>query len=176
MAQVTIRNVTRATVIGTRIAVADTGFTRLIGLLGRRGLEPDTGLWIRPSSGVHTFGMLFPIDVVALDRKLRVCAVWPKLRPWRISGVSWRIHSVIELPQDQSSEPTSSAVINWRSNNFRVRRASPQEPYTEISAPEAAGSHLRLRGRRRRRNSARNFSNQKFLQQSRPSPGRKTDE
>jgi uncharacterized membrane protein (UPF0127 family) len=44
--------------------------------------------------------MLFPIDVVGLDRKLRVCAVWPKLRPWRISGVSWRIHSVIELPED----------------------------------------------------------------------------
>ena len=100
MAQVTIRNVTRATVLGTRIAVADTCLTRLIGLLGRRGLEPDTGLWIRPSSGVHTFGMLFPIDVIALDRKLRVCAVWPKLRPWRISGVSWRIHSVIELPTE----------------------------------------------------------------------------
>jgi uncharacterized protein len=98
MAQVTIRNVTRATVIGTRIAVAETCLTRLIGLLGRRRLETDAGLWIRPSSGVHTFGMRFPIDVIALDRELYVCAVWPKLRPWRISGVSWRIHSVIELP------------------------------------------------------------------------------
>ncbi|MHB1793817.1 MAG: DUF192 domain-containing protein [Acidobacteriaceae bacterium] len=98
MEQVTIRNKTRATVIGTRIAVAETCFTRLIGLLGRRGLELDAGLWIRPSSGVHTFGMMFPIDVIGLDQKLRVCAVWPKLRPWRISGVSWRIHSVIELP------------------------------------------------------------------------------
>ena len=49
-------------------------------------------------SGVHTFGMLFAIDVIALDRKHCVCAVWPKLRPWRISGVSWRIDSVIELP------------------------------------------------------------------------------
>ncbi|HZC44620.1 MAG TPA: DUF192 domain-containing protein [Acidobacteriaceae bacterium] len=95
---VTFRNVTRATVIGTRIAVADTAFTRLIGLLGQRGLEQDAGLWIRPSSGVHTFGMLFPIDVIGLDRALRVCAVWPNLRPWRISGVSWRIASVIELP------------------------------------------------------------------------------
>jgi uncharacterized membrane protein (UPF0127 family) len=42
--------------------------------------------------------MRFPIDVVALDRKLLVWAVWPKLRPWRVSGVNWRIHSVIELP------------------------------------------------------------------------------
>jgi uncharacterized membrane protein (UPF0127 family) len=98
MKQVGVRNATRATVIGTRIAVADTFFTRLVGLLGRRGLDSDAGLWIRPSSGVHTFGMLFSIDVIALDRKLCVRAVWPKLRPWRISGVGWRIHSVIELP------------------------------------------------------------------------------
>ncbi|MGH9616656.1 MAG: DUF192 domain-containing protein [Acidobacteriaceae bacterium] len=98
MKQVTIKNKTRATAIGTRIAVADTFLRRLIGLLGRRRLDPDAGLWIVPSSGVHTFGMLFPIDVVALDRQRRVYAVWPNLRPWRISGVSWKIHSVIELP------------------------------------------------------------------------------
>jgi uncharacterized membrane protein (UPF0127 family) len=42
--------------------------------------------------------MLFPIDVIALDRQHRVYAVWPRLRPWRISGVSWKIHSVLELP------------------------------------------------------------------------------
>ncbi len=94
----TFRNKSQANVIGTRIAIADTFFTRLIGLLGRRGLDEDAGLWIRPSSGVHTFGMLFPIDVVALDRRLRVHAVWPNLRPWRLSGVSWKIHSIVELP------------------------------------------------------------------------------
>ena len=98
MGQITFRNKTRATVIGTRIAVADTFPQRLIGLLGRRRLDTDAGLWIVPSSGVHTFGMLFPIDVIALDRQHRVYAVWPWLRPWRMSGVSWKIHSVLELP------------------------------------------------------------------------------
>lgn len=98
MKQVTIRNLTKATIVGTRIAVADTFLRRLIGLLGRRQLGGDAGLWIQPSSGVHTFGMLFAIDVVALDRRHCVCAMWPKLRPWRISGVSWSIRSVLELP------------------------------------------------------------------------------
>lgn len=97
MEQVTFRNKTRAAVIGTRIAVADTFLRRLIGLLGQRRLDADAGLWILPSSGVHTFGMLFPIDVIALDRQHRVYAVWPRLRPWRMSGVSWKIHSVLEL-------------------------------------------------------------------------------
>jgi hypothetical protein len=98
MEQVTFKNKTRATVIGTRIAVADTFLQRLVGLLGRRRLDADAGLWIVPSSGVHTFGMLFAIDVIALDWQNRVYAVWPRLRPWRISGVSWKIHSVLELP------------------------------------------------------------------------------
>lgn len=98
MEQITIRNQTRSTSLGAQISVADTFLTRLVGLLGRRGLAPGTGLLIQPSSGVHTFGMRFPIDVIALDRKNRVHALWPNLRPWRLSGVSWRIASIVELP------------------------------------------------------------------------------
>lgn len=95
---VTIHNRTQENIIGRHIQVADTFFTRLVGLLGRRRLDADTGLWINPSSGIHTFAMRFPIDVVALDRQLRVHALWPNLRPWRLSGVSLKIHSVVELP------------------------------------------------------------------------------
>ena len=95
---VTIHNRTQENIIGKHIEVAETFFTRLVGLLGRRGLDADTGLWINPSSGVHTFAMRFPIDVVALDRQLRVHALWPNLRPWRLSGVSIKIHSIVELP------------------------------------------------------------------------------
>jgi uncharacterized protein len=97
MKQVTIVNRSRALVVGTRIEVADTFLTRLVGLLGRRRLHADSGLLIQPSSGVHTFGMRFPIDVVALDRKFRVIAVWPNLRPWRTSSMNWKTHSVLEL-------------------------------------------------------------------------------
>lgn len=94
----TILNATRATVVGTRIAVADSFLMRFIGLLGRRDMESGSGLLIRPSSGVHTFGMLFPIDVVALDSQMRVLAVWIELLPWRISGVSWHTRQILELP------------------------------------------------------------------------------
>ena len=97
MKLVTVVNRSRATVIGTRIEVADTFLTRLIGLLGRSRLQSDCGLLIQPSSGVHTFGMRFPIDVVALDRKFRVIAVWHGLRPWRTSSVNWKTHAVLEL-------------------------------------------------------------------------------
>ena len=77
--QVEVANVTRGTVLGSEIRIADTGLTRLVGLLGNSELRSGCGLLIEPSSGVHTFGMRFPIDVVALDRHLCVRGVWESL-------------------------------------------------------------------------------------------------
>lgn len=92
-------NQSKVTAIGDKIAVADTFLTRLMGLMGKRSLPPGSGLWISPSSGVHTCWMRMPIDVVALDRKLRVVATGHSVRPWRLSGLSLKTHSVLELPQ-----------------------------------------------------------------------------
>jgi uncharacterized membrane protein (UPF0127 family) len=66
--------------------VADTVFTRMRGLLGRKTLEPGAGLLLRPAPSVHTLFMRFPIDVVFLDRDGRVLKVVPELRPWRAAG------------------------------------------------------------------------------------------
>jgi hypothetical protein len=98
MQRITLKNVSKATVLGQEIAVADSFGSRFLGLMGRKGLQPGEGLWIRPSSGVHTMWMRFTIDVVALDRNRRVCALWPQLRPWRMSPVSMKVASVVELP------------------------------------------------------------------------------
>jgi uncharacterized membrane protein (UPF0127 family) len=96
--RVEVANVTRGTVLGSQIRVADTALTRLVGLLGDSELAPGTGLLIEPSSGVHTFGMRFPIDVVALDRQGCVRGVWEGLGPFRIAAVGLKVHKVLELP------------------------------------------------------------------------------
>ena len=91
----------KAVTIGSRIGLADTFLTRLVGLLGKSSLEDGAGLLIRPSSGVHTMWMRFAIDVVALDRDFRVLKTWQRLRPWRLTPVSFKTHSVLELPPGQ---------------------------------------------------------------------------
>ncbi len=93
-----VTNLTRSTVVGDNIELADTSLKRMFGLLGRRGLDAGGGLWIKPSSGVHTFGMAFSIDVVGLDRDLKVIKLWRCLVPYRVTSVSFRLRSVIELP------------------------------------------------------------------------------
>ena len=93
-----VTNLTRGTIVGDSVEMADTSLKRIVGLLGRRGLDAGGGLWIRPSSGVHTLGMAFKIDVVGLDRDLKVVKLWRCLPPFRITSVSLKMNSVIELP------------------------------------------------------------------------------
>jgi uncharacterized protein len=97
MKKIVLHNKTKAAVISESIAVADSFLPRFLGLMGRKGLGEGEGIWIQPCSGVHTMWMRFTIDVVALDRQRKVCALWPRLKPWRISPVSMKIGSVVEL-------------------------------------------------------------------------------
>lgn len=89
--------------MATRITIADTSLTRLAGLMGRRRLDAGCGLLIRPSCGVHTFGMFFSIDVVALDKGLRVLKLWPRLAPFRVTSIHLKAYSFLELPAGQIS-------------------------------------------------------------------------
>jgi len=91
-------NLTRNTVLGDSIRVADTGLTRVVGLLGEKGLAAGDGLLIVPSQGVHTLGMAFAIDVVVLDHDWTTLAIWPDMRPFRMTRIFFKAAAVLELP------------------------------------------------------------------------------
>src|SRR6516164_10826073 len=95
-----VYNKTRETFVATEAVVADNYFRRLIGLLGKtkRWSKLGRGLWIVPSRGVHSIGMLFPIDLVFLSKQKEVVHVEEHVRPFRVSRVSLRATSVLELP------------------------------------------------------------------------------
>jgi hypothetical protein len=97
---VCVYNKTRETFIATEATVADNYFRRLVGLLGKtnRWAKLGRGLWIVPSRGVHSIGMLFPIDLVFLSRDRQVVHVEEHFRPFRVSRVSLKASSVLELP------------------------------------------------------------------------------
>ena len=80
------------------VEVAETFAARFVGLLGRKGLAEDAGLWLNPSRGVHTFGMRFPIDVVALDADMTVVGLYRNLKAWRVAATGATVRSVLELP------------------------------------------------------------------------------
>lgn len=94
---ISIRNLTRDTQVASHVEVAGTNVKRSKGLLGRKGLDHGGGMWIIPCEAIHTFFMQFPIDLIYLDKKLRVKKVRSSVRAWRISAC-FSAHSVLELP------------------------------------------------------------------------------
>lgn len=104
-------NQTRQAYLATALALADTHWTRLRGLLGTPSgdFRNGCGLWIVPCHGVHTLGMGFPIDVVYLDGTMTVIHIEHDLPPWRFSPLRLRAASVLELPSRTAAE-TRTAV------------------------------------------------------------------
>jgi uncharacterized membrane protein (UPF0127 family) len=103
-------NRTRQAHLATALAVANTHWRRLRGLLSLNGHDfPNgSGLWIVPCCGVHTLGMAFPIDVLYLDRGLKVVGIQSDVRPWRFTPVLMRASSVLELPCGKAAETNTA--------------------------------------------------------------------
>ena len=89
-------------VLCERCVIADGPFGRMRGLLGRKELPSGEGILLKPSGSVHTFFMRFPIDVVFLDRELRVVAIAPDVPPWRMRGARGA-KGVVELAAGEAS-------------------------------------------------------------------------
>jgi hypothetical protein len=93
-----VYNKTRETFLAFKVKVADSILGRLIGLLGRRSLQPDSGVWIVPANAIHTIGMLFSFDLVLIDKDFKVVGLRELVRPFRITWPERHAESVLELP------------------------------------------------------------------------------
>ena len=80
------------------VTLADTHFARLKGLVGKLRLKGDEGIWVVPSQGVHTIGVLFSIDLLYLDSHDRVIGIEESFGTFRIGPVRTNCASVLELP------------------------------------------------------------------------------
>ena len=98
MRRLVARNASLGTVLADRVGVAASRTARAVGLLTRSGLEPGEALWIVPSRGVHTWGMRFSIDVLALDEGGTVIDAVPNMGPWRMRLPKRGTAGVLELP------------------------------------------------------------------------------
>ena len=100
------QNLTRDTVLASRLEVAGSLWQKFKGLMGRSSLDEGAGLWLPDSNGIHMMFMRFPIDAVFVGRPTAddplvrpVASAHPGLRAWTglvpfIRGA----HGVLELP------------------------------------------------------------------------------
>jgi len=97
--QVVVRNASRAdTDLGSRVAVANTIWTRLKGLLGAPPLQTGEGMLLEPCQAVHMYGMKQALDVAFLGGEGHVVALYHDLRPGQRSKYHGKARMALELP------------------------------------------------------------------------------
>ncbi len=84
--------------------VADSFFTRFMGLMFRRSIPEDYALHITPCNQVHMLNMRFPIDVIYLDASGTVVKIDENVQPGKICKTVKNAKSVIEVTGFYSSE------------------------------------------------------------------------
>ncbi|MBC7644384.1 MAG: DUF192 domain-containing protein [Thermoleophilia bacterium] len=89
--------------ITPRLERADHMWSRMRGLLGRRSLATDEGLWITPCNSIHMMFMRFSIDVIFVDADLQVVRVHSNVAPWRFARGGKHAKSVLELPAGKAA-------------------------------------------------------------------------
>jgi uncharacterized membrane protein (UPF0127 family) len=110
-----VYNQTRECFLSLDVTAADTIFSRLRGLIGRLKLRSDEGIWVVPSRGIHTLGLLFPLDLIYLDEHYRVIHLVEYFPSFRIAPLKTQAESVLELPTytiySSQTQPGDQLVI-----------------------------------------------------------------
>lgn len=78
-----IFNQSKGVTIASSAKVASGFFSRLVGLMFRRGIKKEEAFVFYRAGSIHTFFMLFPIDLIFLDRQMKVKRLVNNLVPWR---------------------------------------------------------------------------------------------
>jgi uncharacterized membrane protein (UPF0127 family) len=97
-----IQNATTGTRLASRLLPAFDRETRNHGLLGRNGLAGHEALVLAPCSGVHTWFMRFPIDILFVSKTGTVLKVRRAVGPWRLA-LRFGAFAVVEMAAGASA-------------------------------------------------------------------------
>lgn len=80
-----------------RILIAETGIERLKGLMFRKDLSLDTGLFLVKCNWVHSCFMKFAIDLIFIDENMIVNEIVYDFKPWRMGSPVFKAKHTLEL-------------------------------------------------------------------------------
>ena len=129
-----VYNQTRECFLSLGVTAANSTFARLRGLIGRFSLKSDEGIWVVPSSGVHTLGVFVPLDLIYLDENHRVIHLVEHFPTFRIAPLRIRSESVLEL-----GAHTIYSSQTQVGDQLLICVAEEMERYLNRATPRTAG-------------------------------------
>ena len=72
-------------VISEKAEIASTFFSRAIGLMFKRDMDPQGALIFYHATSIHTFFMRFAFDLVFLDKEQKIIRICEHIGPWKLA-------------------------------------------------------------------------------------------
>lgn len=94
----------RENVLGSQIKIADTPLSRIVGLMFKKQMVGFDGLLINPCNSIHTFFCRYNLDILFLDKNMKIIKIIRNLKPWRITWIYFKACQVLELNGGSLSE------------------------------------------------------------------------
>ena len=104
MDSIHVLNTSKNVLIAQEAYIAANMESRMRGLLGRASIGSDEALILKPCNSIHTFFMRFPIDVLFLDKDMKVVKIVQDMGPNRLGPIIWRSRMAIELSSGKISQ------------------------------------------------------------------------
>jgi uncharacterized protein len=83
--------------IANKVEITESFSRRLIGLMGRKTLMQGQGLYFPGCASIHSFFMKFAIDVLFLDKEMKITKTINGLKPWRMAWAPLGTRHTLEL-------------------------------------------------------------------------------
>lgn len=84
-------------IICQKMIMAESMFSRMKGLMFSNSLPGCDGFLIKPCNSIHTFFMLYSLDVIFLDKNFKIVKVIYNLVPWRMTLIYFKSYQVLEM-------------------------------------------------------------------------------
>jgi uncharacterized membrane protein (UPF0127 family) len=84
-------------IICNKMIVANQIFDRMKGLMFSTEMPECDGFLIAPCNSIHTFFMLYSLDLLFLDKNFTVVKALYGFSPWRITWIYFKAHQVLEM-------------------------------------------------------------------------------
>jgi uncharacterized membrane protein (UPF0127 family) len=80
------------------VKMADSYFTRLVGLIGKSQMDENEGLLLKKCKSIHTIGMRYNLDLVFMDKTGKVLKCAEGIKPFRTASAKGAYYA-LELNQ-----------------------------------------------------------------------------
>jgi uncharacterized membrane protein (UPF0127 family) len=114
MRSVSVVNVSTGEILAKQALVAETMFSRFMGLQGKRSLPEGGGLILMPTNAIHTLFMMMTIDPVFVSQTGKVLRIGRRLHPWRLGPIVPYALYCVELPAEKAAATDIGHTIELR--------------------------------------------------------------